>query len=167
MLTTLTMLSVSPELLERTAEILGTDGISDEEIESKIFALAQDFMLARRLIDWLPEAFGIVFIPHMAKVNVPTTFSAKSKDGRWIEFKFGVEPIFEGAVRLGMEMYHCGHRGTFRNIVSRSSTLDAVNRALNQGDSIEGATLSGPVLIGVPAEVYMPQAKPLWRRLFN
>jgi hypothetical protein len=161
------MLSVSSELIERTAEVLGTDGISEEEIESKVFAFAQDSILARRLIDWLPEAFGIIFIPHIARVNLPTTFSAKSKDGKWIEFKFCVEPIFEGAVRLGMEMYHSGPRSTFSNIVSRSSTVNAVNQALNQGDTIEGATLSGPALIGVPAEVYMPQVKPLWRQIFN
>jgi hypothetical protein len=161
------MLSVSPELIERTASILGSDGITDEEIESKVLALVQDSMLARRLIDWLPEAFGIIFVPHIAKVNLPTTFSAKSKDGNWIEFKFDVEPIFESAARLGMEMYNSGPRSTFRNIVSRSSTVDAVNRALNQGESLEGATLSGPALIGVPAEVYIPQAKSFWRRLFK
>jgi hypothetical protein len=161
------MHAVSPDLIQRTAAILGTDGITDEEIESKVFALAQDSMLARRLIDWIPEAFGIIFIPHMAKVNLPTTFSAKSKKGKWIEFNFSVEPIFEGAVRLGMEMYHSGPRNTFSSIVSRSSIIDAINRALNQGEPLDGATLSGPAFAGIPAEVYTPQAKPLWRRLFN
>ena len=161
------MSPVSPDLIESTAVIIGTDGINDGEIEAEVSILAQDAMLARRLIDWIPEAFGLVFIPHLANVNLPTTFSAKSNNGKWFEFKFDAEPIFLGAVRLGVEMYHSGPRNTFSNIALRSSTVAAVNLALNQGSSLKGATLSGPRLIGVPAEVYLPPRQSLWRRFFG
>lgn len=161
------MSTVLPELVAQAVAILGTDGITDAEIESNVLALTQDSMLARRLIDWPPEAFALVLIPHIAKVNLPTTFSARSKSGSWIEFSFQLEPIFEVAIRLGMDMYHSEQRSTFGNVALRGSTLDAVNKALNQGDPLEGATLSGPALVGIPAEVYAPPAKPLWRRLFQ
>ena len=161
------MPTVPPELVAQAVAVLGTDGITDTEIESNVLALAQDSMLARRLIDWPPEAFALVLLPHIAKVNLPTTFSARSKSGDWIELSFQLEPIFQAAVRLGMDMYHSEQRSTFGNIALRSSTLAAVNEALNQGSSLEGATLSGPALAGIPAEVYMPPAKPLWRQLFQ
>lgn len=161
------MLQVAPELIERSVEIIGSDGISNEVIESQILALSQDRMLARRLIDWLPEAFGLVFVPHLAKVVLPTTFSAKSSRGKWMEFEFKVEPIFPIAVRIGMEMYHAGPNKTFSNIALRSSIVNVVNQALNNGSPLDGATLSGPALIGISAETYLPPPKSLWRWLLG
>lgn len=81
-----------------------------------------------------------------------------------MEFKFDAEPIFECAARLGIEMYHSGPSTTFRNIVSRSSIVDAVNHALNHGESLEGATLSGPALVGVPAFTMQDVTFCYWRR---
>ncbi|WP_434026802.1 hypothetical protein [[Pseudomonas] boreopolis] len=161
------MLQVAPDLIERSIAIIGSDGISAEEIETNVLALAKDPMLARRLIDWLPETFGIVFVPHLANVNLPTTFSAKSSRGKWMEFEFKVEPIFPIALRFSMEIFHSGPRSTFSNIALRSSMVAVVNRALNEGASLDGATLSGPALIGIPAETYLPAPTSLWRRLFR
>jgi hypothetical protein len=161
------MLQVSPDIVDRAIAIIGTDGISEPEIESTILSLAQDPMLARRLIDLLPEAFALVFLPHLANVNLPTTFSARSRSGKWKEFDLQLEPIFSIAVHTGMEMYHSGPRNTFKNVVLRSSLVDAVNKALSQGASLDGATLSGPALNGVPAEIYLPKPISLWARLFQ
>lgn len=161
------MLETSPDLIKRAIAAIGTDGISDEEIEARVLEMTGDATLAQRLIDWPPEAFGMVLIPHIASVNLPTTFSAQTRSGNWVEFKFQAEPIFSEAVRIGMEMYHSGPRNIFKNVVVRSSVVDAVNIALNQGSSLEGATLSGPALIGIPAEIYLPKPKSLWRRLFR
>lgn len=161
------MRQVKPDLVERAIAIIGADGILDGDMEACVLAMAKESMLARRLIDWVPEAFGIVFVPHLAKVNLPTTFSAKSSRGEWIEFEFEVEPIFPIAIRIGMDMFHSDSRSSFKNIVLRSAMINAVNKALNHGDSIDGATLSGPAMIGIPAEIYQPQTSSLWRRLFR
>lgn len=161
------MLQVTPDLIEHSIAIIGADGISDEEIETQVLALSQDSMLARRLIDWLPEAFGLAFAPHLAKVILPSTFTAKSSCGNWMEFEFQAEPIFPIAIRLGMEMYHTGPSKIFNNIVLRSSIIATANKALNNGSSLDGATLSGPALIGIPAETYLPKSTSLWRRLFQ
>lgn len=161
------MLSYSDVQLEEVADIIGSEDFDDEAIESRVAALVQDPMLARRLIDWVPEAFGIVLISHMAKVTLPLTFSVKNKRGKWIELDLKLEPIFESATRLAMHKFHEGPRSTFSNVVRRSALLDAANRALNDGETLEGATLSGPALIGIPAEVYLPPATPIWRRFFR
>ncbi|WP_295748283.1 hypothetical protein [Undibacterium sp.] len=162
------MLSLlSEEHLQKAIDVIGRDGISDDEIEVEIFAFAQEQMLARRLIDWLPEIFGIVLVSHMGDIHLPNTFSAKDKRGKWIELEFKVEPIVQIAVKVATEMYHAGPRNTFSNIALRSSMVNVVNRALNQSESLNGARLSGPALIGIPAEIYLPPSKPFWQRFFE
>ncbi len=160
------MLNVDSDKIEQVISILGSESV-DEEIEAIVIALVQDRMLARRLIDWPPEAFGLILVSHMAKVILPTTFSAQSKQGKWIEFDFKVEPIFEVALRSAMNMYHSGPRSTFSRLANRSSFVATASQALNKGASLDGATFSGPALIGVPAEIYLSQTKSLWQRLFQ
>ncbi|HSX61620.1 MAG TPA: hypothetical protein VLF18_15575 [Tahibacter sp.] len=161
------MQPISAAQLEHVIAIIGTDGITDAEIEAKVAALFPDPMSARRAIDWLPEAFGLVLIGHMAKVTLPTTFRARSKHGQWVEFALDAEPVFKDSLRLGTDMYHSGPRNVFTAVAQRSSLVAAVNKALHAGHSIDGATLSGPALIGIPAEVYRPEPPSLWRRLFG
>ena len=161
------MLAAPSDSVHKAIVVLGQDGIAESKVEADIFSFTNDKMVARRLIDWIPEAFGIVLVSHVGKVNLPTTFSARSKDGQWKHFEFRLEPIFAEALRLATDMYHSGDRTAFGNIAKRSSMVDVVNKALNAGESIDWATLSGPALIGIPAEVYERGSRPIWRRLFR
>jgi hypothetical protein len=161
------MLTVPAEKIRQVVAILGAEGITESEVEARVAALVQDKMVARRLIDWIPEAFGLILVSHIGKFNLPTSFSAKAADGRWIEFEFKSEPIFGEALQLGAEIYHAGPRSLFSNIAMRSSMVAVVNNALNAGGSLEGSALSGPALIGIPAETYGHQRPFSWRRLFR
>jgi hypothetical protein len=161
------MLTVQTEAIHKAIAILGVEGISESGVESDIASFAEDKMVARRLIDWIPEAFGIVLASHIGKINLPNTFSARSHSGEWKHFEFKAEPIFAESLRIAADMYHSGNRPTFATIAKRSSMLDVINNALNAGESIDGATLSGPALIGIPAEVYETKSKSLWQRLLR
>jgi hypothetical protein len=161
------MLAVPPDAIHKTIAILAIGGTAEAKVEADVATFATDKMVARRLIDWIPEAFGIVLASHIGKIHLPATFSARSSDGQWKQFEFKAEPIFVEALRIATDMYHSGDRSAFGNIAKRSSMVDVVNKALNAGDSIDGAMLSGPALIGVPAEVYEVKATPIWRRLFR
>jgi hypothetical protein len=161
------MFAVPVETIRQVIAILGAEGITEGEVEARVAALVQDNMVARRLIDWIPEAFGFILVSHTGKFNLPTSFSAKAADGRWVKFDFKTEPIFGEALQLGAEMYHSGPRNLFGSIALRSSMVAAVNNALNAGASLEGSTLSGPAVIGIPAETYGDQRKFSWRRLFR
>jgi hypothetical protein len=161
------MLIVPTEAIHKTIAVLGVEGISENEVESTVASFAGDKMIARRLIDWIPEAFGIVLASHIGKINLPTTFSAQSHNGEWKHFEFKVEPIFVESLRIATDMYHSGDRPTFGNVAKRSSMVDVVNNALNAGESIDGATLSGPALVGIPAEVYEVKSKSPWQRFLR
>lgn len=140
--------------LQQAIALIAQEGLGDDDIEQRMAALATEPMLARRLIDWLPEAFGLVLVSHMEGVELPTGFGASDRDGRWHEFGFAAEPIFASAMRLAERMYHAGPRQSFARIARRSSIVEAASRALEQCASLEGARLSGPTSARIPAEVY-------------
>jgi hypothetical protein len=158
---------ISDAQLADAAAIMGAAGATDDSIEAGVGALLEDRLAVRRVIDWLPEAFALVVIPQIGPINLPTTFSARAKNGRWVELGFDAEPIVQSARRLGAEMYRVGSREVFANIALRSALLVAVNKALNAKCDLEGMVLSGPALIGVPAEVYLPPQQSFWSKLFR
>lgn len=161
-------LEPSEQQIRQTIAVMGRDGISDADLETEVGALLGESMLARRMLDWLPEIFGMVLVAHMEDdITLPKTFSAQNWRGDWVEMEFDVEPLFQPTLCIAMEMYHSGPREAFGNIAMRSAAVSAVSRALEQNQSLDGASLSGPALIGVPAEIYLPRPRPFWRRLFR
>jgi hypothetical protein len=165
------MTPVSDETIRTAISIIGADDTDDEKIERDVRAIVVDDMTARRLIDWIPEAFGIVVVSHISsKIIFPTTFSAKFAASDWVELPLRKEPIFAATLQIAQAMFHSGPRELFQKVSFRSSTLDTVNNTLNAGatlESLDGARLSGPALIGIPAEVYIGLPKSLLRRLLR
>ena len=147
------------QLVAATITLLGDPETSLADLERRVLGLTEDAMLARRLIDWIPETFGIVLVSHMGKVAFSRTFSAKNQKGKWVEINMNSEPIHSSAMRAALEMLHSRSRESFERIATRSSILAVVNKALNAGESIDGMTLSGPSFIGIPAEVYVRPQK--------
>ena len=149
-------------------EILALPGLDDEEVDRRVGGLVDDEMAMRRLVDWPPEAFGLVLIAHnWNKLTLPSTFTAKSKAGRWSEFPFKCEPIFADSLEIGQQLLHDGDREIFKNVAARGAMLNTINNALEQGSDLDGGVLSGPALIGIPAEVYTLPKKTFWQNLFK
>lgn len=162
------MLTVPEEHLQRTILQLGEGDRRDTEIEIAVDRYAADKLATKRLIAWIPEAFGVVLLPHVADMTLPTTFTAKASDGTWKEFAFDREPIFADAVRVATDMYRDGPRSVFSNVARRSTMVATVNAALNAGQSVAGAKIAGPAIAGIPAEFYERKAKAatsFWRKL--
>lgn len=136
-------------------EVLARHASQSDRVEAEMLALVGDDALARRLIDWIPEAFGAVLIGHMKLgISLPKTFTAKDSHGLWREFSFSAEPIFVKAVEAASVIYHEGPREVFVALAPSGSMVDAVNRALNAGADLSGASLAGPAMLGIPAETY-------------
>ena len=165
------MHNISAELIQRTIALLGEGERRDTEIEIGVARFAPDKLAQRRLIDWIPEAFGYVLLPHVGDMTLPTTFTAKARDGTWREFAFDREPVFGQAVQIADEMYRDKPRGVFSALAKRSTMLAPVNDLLNTGRSLKGVKVDGPAMGGIPAEFYDPgvkAAKPatsFWKKL--
>ncbi|MEP6505561.1 MAG: hypothetical protein ABJD97_19655, partial [Betaproteobacteria bacterium] len=151
--------------LQRTIALLGEGERRDVEIDVAVALVAADKMTARRLIAWVPEAFGFVLLPHVGAMTLPTTFTARAGDGTWKEFALDREPIFADAVQMATALYRDGPRATFSSVARRSALVTTVNDALNAGRSLDGTPLAGPALVGIPAEFYEPKAKSFWKKL--
>ena len=165
------MLNAPDEDIQRTISQLGEGDRRDTEIEIAVRRFAANPLTARRLIDWVPEAFGYVLLPHVADLTLPTTFTARAKDGTWKEFGFDREPIFGKAVTIAAAMYKDNPRGVFSAVAKRSTLVQAVNQTLGEGGKVDGTKVAGPALAGVPAEFYEPRPKSsptsLWRKLIG
>ncbi len=159
------MTPIESEVLETAIEIIGEEGISDEEIEERVLALAKDAMLARRLIDWLPEILGAVAVGHMGKVNFVDTFSAKTMQGKWKSIPMKAEPIYVQGHKLAQEAWHRDWTRAHERVAFRSAIMRSAGQVLDSGQSLDGVTTSGPALIGIPAEIYRSEV-PLLQRLF-
>lgn len=145
-------------VLKRAIDLIGQDGLSDDDIQQRILALVQEPVLAQRLIAWLPEAFGLVLISGMDGVDPPAAFTARDRRGRWREFAFDAEPLLPMALVLANEMFVAGPRFSFGRIAQRSAMVAAVSQVLQQDGSLHGARICGPALANVEAEVYTSAA---------
>ncbi len=148
---------IGPGLVEAAADILGDPHLGEAEIEARMLALAKSPMTARRLVDCVPESFGLLLIAHLGALDpsgLPQHFSARDATGGWRSFPFSAEPIFAASGLLAARMLHNGPRAKFETIAKRSALLASVNKALNAGADLSRARLSGPALIGAPAEFY-------------
>lgn len=150
-------LALTPELVASAIEVFGQGERTDSAIEDDMLALAGHPLTARRLVDVIPEAFGLVLVAHIpncAGMELPRTFSARTADGEWRSIPCELEPLFALAAVAATRMYHDGPRDRFRAIATRASIVNAVSQALDQVDSLEGASMAGPAFNGLPAELY-------------
>lgn len=150
--------TLSPDLVERAIAVFGEGERSDDQIEAQMLALAGDPTTARRLVDVVPEAFGLLLIAHIpacAEVAMPDGFQAQAADGRWHVFPWEREPLFALAAQAAARMFHEGPRARFQAIATRGSMIAAVDNALNQETDLAGSTLGAPAFIGLPAELYL------------
>ncbi|HEY6020953.1 MAG TPA: hypothetical protein VIY48_13940 [Candidatus Paceibacterota bacterium] len=99
------------------------------------------------MVAFLPIAFGRVVIAHIGKINFTTRYRIQETGH---SCSFSEEPIFIEAIKIATESYHTGlvPRELFSAVALRSAELDAVNKALNNGDVIDGASFNDVVFSG-------------------
>jgi hypothetical protein len=158
---------IPPEIIQRAAEIIATEGISNDEIKAQVGALVDDPVDARRLLTWIPEAFGMTLVASLGDVTLPRDFTARDAQGKARSFPLTSEPIYLAALELARAAEPRDTFPGFSNIAFRSSIFHTANNALDAGLDLADLTFSGPSLIGIPAEIYGPERKSFWRRLFS
>ena len=110
---------------------------------------------AARLRNFIPEAFGLVLAAHMCETLVlPATFRVDDADGVTHYVPMAAEPVFVHALHIAQQTYHGGPRSTFQALSERSAVVDMINKALNAGGSLDGASISPLYFDDIPAEQY-------------
>lgn len=146
----------SAEAFELALTLLGREDVDEAQAEQALLALGSEHGQMRRLLVWLPEAFAMALIGHMELgVLLPHAFTASDAQGELHELPLEREPVFVDGLQRALAMYHEGPRAAFKAICQRSSLLNAIDNALNAGADLQGATLSGPELLDIPAETYL------------
>lgn len=162
--------AVEPAWVHVVFGLLGREDKSIEEIESEVLSMVPDAMTARRLIDWIPEIVALVIVGHICDLKLPNTFSATTAEGRCVELEFDSEPIVAFAFAVASDAIHSERKQHALRVASRSATMAVVNRTLEAGHALEdlgGGSLSGPTMIGIPAEIYSPRKSSIWQRFLG
>jgi hypothetical protein len=161
------MMPVTSDIIARAVDILGADDLSEDEVESRVAGLVADSMTATRLIDWIPEAFGFVWVSQLSTTTMPTAFGAQKASGEWEESPLTSEPIFTAALPIAQAMLKDGPHAMFHKISTQSCLANAFRRSLDKGCPIDGGVLEGPCLLRIPAEVYHAAKRSFWRKLLS
>lgn len=107
---------------------------------------------SRVIVDTFPEAFALPAMEALGVV-VSDVASAKDSEGRWVKVSLSECPPFQAALSLAREHRATGalSQETYLAIAERSALVNAVNKALNDGSEVRGATMT-VASIGAHAE---------------
>ncbi|MFZ6727493.1 hypothetical protein ACO0K2_18540 [Undibacterium sp. MH2W] len=135
------------EILEQINVFVGAANIEDAVLVERLQNAGVALSTAERLISLLPIAFGRVVIEKLAQVTFSNNFIVRETNQ---ELPLSDEEIYIEALSLANECYQSGviQREEFSDIAIRSPELAAVNKALNEGNSINGANFAPVVLWG-------------------
>ena len=111
-------------------------------------------LAAEKLLVLIPLAFGRILISHIAPVQQSHDFRVL-RNGEPVTLQLRDEPFFAEALKVAAEMYHSGPRGLFEPAALMSAELGAVNKALDAGEDINGATLAPPTLHRLDFDAWM------------
>jgi hypothetical protein len=145
------MESVSNDTIRAAVEILGSCEQVDDEVERRIRSLVAEDLTMRRLVAFIPEAFGWVVVSHLPGATEMSLKGFIMEDGGG-PFPFISEPIFAEAVKIGQFTFHNGPRHLIRNIANRSAILSAASGLLDKVGSLKGCAFAS--CIALPASLY-------------
>ena len=148
---------VDQAVVGAVAEILGAQEHADEQVTQRVADLVARPITVQRLIDIIPEAFGLVLISRMPETRntlVPNTFLVMDNIGDWSELPMSCEPIFDMALAKAKYTFDNGPRTTVENNCNRSVLISALSAALNANASIDGAAFAPPAFADLPASLY-------------
>jgi len=134
------------------AKIFASEPDPDQQVQ-KLQAAGFTEDEAAVLTGVLPEAFAIPALMALGVTQVSELASAQTKSGREVEVALNDIPIFVAALALAHEHRTSGvfPHEVYKTIAEQSALIDAANKALNAGESIEGATVA-IAFIGATAE---------------
>jgi len=148
---------VDQAVVGAVADILGAQEHVDEQVTQRVAEFVARPITVQRLIDVIPEAFGLVLISRMPETRntlIPNTFLVLDNFGDWNELPMWFEPIFDMALSKAKHTFDNGPRTTVENNCNRSVLISALSAALNANASLDGAAFAPPAFLDLPASLY-------------
>jgi hypothetical protein len=157
---------VSYELVVQAADILATEGIDEDGIEAQLLALTGDELLAKRLREWIREAFGRVVLLSGHRIHFLDTFTVLTSERKLIKVPNRAEPIIKMAGRLAVDYLSQGRKEYVLLIAETSAPMQTALSMIEKGLSLDGAMMAS-AFNGIPAEAYPDYPKSFWKRLLG
>lgn len=130
---------------------------SPEKVSAELEKTFGHELKASKLYRFVPMAFGFVLAKRMGIEKLPSTYYLLNEQGDKVEYRLADQHYFTAALTLAFETMEHGYtsdisREFFEGVLHHSVEFDAINRALNAGDSIEGGELHPTTVYGIKAE---------------
>ena len=107
---------------------------------------------ANRIAALAPQALSRPVIEKLGTIHWPTTIQAVDEAGETIQFELARQPEFD--TLLGLARHHLSHgffdHASFQKVVISSAETNCVNRALNEGEKVDGAVFHPSTLNFAP-----------------
>jgi hypothetical protein len=139
-------------VLATVAVMAAHPGASDQEIVQHLVAQGLNELRAEMMASFVPLGLGRALIARLG-ANPPVTMAEHAlvqdlENGVVQEIPLAAVAEYVAARRLGEEAFVTGiiPRGPFRAASCRSSELNALNKALNAGKSLDGGRIEAPLL---------------------
>ena len=131
--------------------------ISEDDLVELLQEKGYSRIDAEKLNAFVPSAFSWPVIKKLGLENLPSHFVAVSKDGAEVQIDISSQHYFTAALTLAISTLENGWsstvpRKTYEIVAGRSAEMNATNKVLDEGGSLEGATLSPLVLKRLSAE---------------
>jgi hypothetical protein len=119
---------------------------------------------SERLVTFVPLAFSRPVLERMGVTDIPQSFSAMTRTGRWVQMQLSSQPVYVLAASImgDPDTMAFMSNATFKHLVKRCPMVSAADGLLNAGQDFSGA--------GMPVALSNMTAEdlgylPWWRRL--
>ena len=157
---------MEPAQLIRAATILARNpSCGDAEVAQLLVKDGFAVAVALLLVAFLPSAFARPVLERLGVSEFVDTASVLMANGRLLNVRLFDQPEYVAALALAREHWVSGiiPRAVYETIVNRTSEIDAVSKALNEGADVDGATIA-IALSDVHAEHIVRPRLRFWKR---
>ena len=134
--------------------ILATPDLDEADAKARLKAQGHSVALATQLWVLVPEALARPVLKELGMVAFASHFDVQNRHGETVQVPTAQVPVFVAALALGERVFAFGYRepltkAAYQTIDGRSASLDAANRMLNGGGSLQGASEQSLSLLGL------------------
>ncbi|MGB4811442.1 MAG: hypothetical protein WBP13_03030 [Methylophilaceae bacterium] len=137
--------------------------ISEDDLVALLQTMGYSRIAAEKLNAFVPSAFAWPLMKKLGLESLPNHFVALSKDGSEVQIPIGSQHYFTAALTLAYSTLENGWsstvpRKTYEIVAGRSAEMDATNKVLNKGGSLDGANWSPLILHRLKAEELLSES---------